>query len=145
MSITITCSNHWKFQKANKKVDVNADTFMIILVNDFTFDKDAHATLADVIASPSPELPTGYGYTQQSKALTGGTLSEDDANDKASRVFDNCTWTADGGSIGPFDGCVVYDHTTSDDTVAGYIDLGQEYTISNGSSFQLQSIEIKDT
>lgn len=140
MAITITLSNHWKYQLGKKLVDVSADTFKIILMNDsFAFDKDAHATLADVIASPSAELETGYGYTQQDKALSGGTWAEDDTNDKGARTFDNVTWTASGGDIGPTGSAVIYDDTTSDDTVVGCIDFGTDYTIPNGSSFQIQA------
>ncbi len=57
--------------------------------NVFVFDKGAHATLADVTASPSAELPTGNGYTRQNKTLSGGTWTEDDTNDKGVRTFDN--------------------------------------------------------
>ena len=65
MAVVCTLSNHWKYQLAKKQVDVNADTFKIILMNDtFAFDKDAHATLADVISSPSAELATGYGNAE---------------------------------------------------------------------------------
>jgi hypothetical protein len=138
MAITITLSNHWKYQLGKKMVDVSADTFKIILMNDsFAFDKDAHATLADVISSPSAELATGYGYTQQDKALSGGTWAEDDTNDKGIRTFDNVTWTASGGDIGPTGSAVIYDDTTSDDTVVGCIDFGTDYTIPDGASFQI--------
>lgn len=146
MAITITLSNHWKYQLGKKMVDVSADTFKIILMNDsFAFDKDAHATLADVIASPSAELATGYGYTQQDKALSGGTWAEDDTNDKGIRTFDNVTWTASGGDIGPTGSAIIYDETSGSaspfvsPTVVGCIDFGTDYTIPNGSSFQIQA------
>jgi len=150
MSIVCTLSNHFKYQKNAGKIDLTngspaGDTFKIILMNTtFAFDKDAHATLADVISSPSPELETGYGYTQQNKELTGGELTEDDANDKATRTFDDVTWTASGGDIGPTGAAIIYDDTTDDDTVVGCIDFGADYTIPNGSSFQLQDITIDD-
>jgi hypothetical protein len=108
--------------------------------NTFAFDKDAHATLADVIASPSTELATANGYTQQDKELSGGTLTEDDTGDKGYRTFDNVTWTASTGSIGPTGAAVIYDDTSSDDTVVGCIDFGTDYTIPDGSSFQIQDI-----
>ena len=150
MAVVCTLSNHFKYQKNAKQIDLSngsppGDTFKIILMDDtFAFDKDAHATLADVIASPSHELPTGYGYTQQNKALSGGTLTEDDTNDKAIRTFENVTWTADGGSIGPTGAAVIYDDTTTDKTVVGCIDFGTDYTIPSGSSLQLQNIAIQD-
>jgi hypothetical protein len=138
MAITCTLSNHWRYQVGAKAVDIQNDTFKAILVNTtFAFDKDAHATLADVIASSSPELATGNGYTQQNKALTGGTWTEDDANDKGIRTFDNITWTASGGSIGPTGALVIYDDTTADDTVVGCVDFGDDYTIPDGTNLQI--------
>jgi hypothetical protein len=138
MAIVVTLSNHWKYQLGKKLVDVSGDTFKIILMNDsFAFDKDAHATLADVIASPSHELATANGYTQQDKALSGGTWAENDTDDKGIRTFDNVSWTASTGSIGPTGSAVIYDDTTADKTVVGCIDYGTDYTIPDGASIQI--------
>ena len=152
MSVVSTVSNLWKTQLGAKLVDVANDTFKIILVDDdFVFDPATHGTLADVIASPSPELPTEYGYTQQNKALSGGSWAQDDVNDRAARVFDDVTWTAAEGDIGPFGAAIIYDESTGSaspvvsPTVVGCIDLGQEVTIPDGSSFQLQDIEIRNS
>jgi hypothetical protein len=139
MAITVTLSNHYKYQLANKKIDLAADTLKIILMDDsFVFDKDAHADLA-ALGSPTHELPTGNGYTQQNKALSGGTLTEDDDNDKAVRIFDDITWTASGGSIGPTGAAIIYDDTTVDKTIIGCVDFGTDYTIPDESSLQIQS------
>jgi hypothetical protein len=143
MAITVTLSNHWRYQLGKKMVDVSADTFKIILMDDtFVFDKDAHATLNDVISSPSHELPTNYGYTQQNKALSGGSWAEDDTEDKGIRTFDNVTWTASGGNIGPTGSAIIYDDTSADKTVVGCIDYGTDYTIPDGASFQIQAPKI---
>jgi hypothetical protein len=124
-------------------IDHVNDTFKIILMNTtFAFDKDAHATLADVSAD---ELATNYGYTQQNKTLSGGTLTEDDTGDKAYRTFDSVSWVASGGSIGPTGAAIIYDYTTSDDTIVGCIDFGADFTIPDGSPFQIQSPTISDT
>lgn len=146
MAVVVTLSNHWKYQLGKKQADVSADTFKIILMNDtFAFDPDAHATLADVIASPSGELETGFGYTQQNKELSGGSWAEDDTENKGIRTFDNVTWTASGGSIGPIGSAIIYDETTGSTspvvspTVVGCIDFGTDYTIPDGSSFQIQA------
>jgi len=140
MTIVCTISNHWRYQLGKKLVDVSVDTFKAILMNDtFAFDKDAHATLADVIASPSAELATANGYTQQNKELSGGSWAEDDTNDKGIRTFDDVTWTASGGAIGPTGSMVIYDDTTADKTVVGCVDFGVDYTIPDGSSLQVQA------
>jgi len=151
MAVVSTVSNHWKNQLHKGLIDLNEATspphvFKIILMNTtFAFDKDAHATLADVIASPSAELATNYGYTQQDKALSGGNLTEDDTGDKSYRTFDNVTWTASVGDIGPTGCAIIYDDTTSDDTVVGCIDFGTDITVPNGSNLQIQSITISIT
>ena len=143
MAIVSTLSNHYKYQKMAGAIDHVNDTFKIILMNTtFAFDKDAHATLADVSAD---ELATNYGYTQQNKALSGGTLTEDDTGDKAYRTFDSVSWVASVGSIGPTGAAIIYDDTTADKTVVGCIDFGTDFTIPDGSSLLLQDIQIENT
>lgn len=140
MAITVTVSNHAKYQLAKGNIDLSADTLKVILMNSaFTFDKDAHATLADVTAS---QIATGNGYTQDDKTLTTVVLAEDDTNDKASMTCDNPTWTASGGDIGPTGAYIIYDDTTTDDTVIACVDFGTDYTISSGSSIQPQNIVV---
>jgi hypothetical protein len=146
MAVVVTLSNHWKYQLGKKLVDISADTFKIILLDTaFAFDPDAHATLADVIASPSAELDTGNGYTRQDKTLTGGAWAEDDTNNKGIRTFDTVNWTASGGAIGPTGCAIIYDESTGSasplvsPTVVGCIDFGADYTIPDTSSLQIQT------
>ena len=69
MAITVTVPNHYKYLLKTKQIDESSDTYKIILMNPtFVFDKDSHAELADVTAD---QLPTGNGYTQNSKTLPG--------------------------------------------------------------------------
>jgi len=143
MAIISTLSSHYKYQKMAGAIDHVNDSFKIILMNaSFAFDKRAHATLADVSAD---ELATNYGYTQQNKTLSGGTLTEDDVLDRAYRAFDTASWVASGGDIGPTGSALVYDDTTLDDTIVGCIDFGADFTIPDGSTFQIQSPTISDT
>jgi len=140
MAVTLTLSNHYKYQLMKKTIDLSADTLKIILMNDsFAFDKDAHATLSDVT---SDQLSTANGYTQDDKTLANLSLSEDDTNDQGKMTCDDVSWTASGGSIGPTGAAIIYDDTTGDDTVIGCIDFGTDYTISDGSNFEIQNIEI---
>lgn len=143
MPIVSTKSNHYKYQKAKKQIDLSADTILAILMNTtFTFDQDAHATLADVTGD---QIATGNGYTQDNKALTNQVLTEDDANDRAVMTCDDVTWTASGGSIGPFGAVCFIDTTTSDDTVIGCSDLGADITIPDGFNYDLKNIVIAET
>lgn len=138
MAIVSTLSNHFKYMKDTKKVDMETDVFKAILMDStFAFNPDTHATLADVTAH---QLATGNGYTQNDKTLAGVTVIEDDANDRSATTWTNVTWTASGGNIGPTGALVIYDDTTSDDTVVGCIDFGTDYTVADGSSLQFQNL-----
>lgn len=134
-----TVSNHCLYQLLIKKIDCSADTFVIILMEDgFVFDKDAHATYADVSAD---ELATGNGYTQNTKTLANVTVEEDDTNNRGRAYWDDAQWTASGGSIGPSPCAIIIDSTTTDDTVIGCIDFGGNKTATDGGVFAVQNID----
>jgi hypothetical protein len=141
MAVVSTVSNHFKYQVMKSEIDFSTDEFRTILMQDsFAFDKDAHATYLLVSGE---EIPTGNGYTARGIELLSGELTEDDTNDKGSMVWSyNPTWTATGGSIGPAGAAVVFDETSSDDTVIGCIDFGADYTATEGLSIQVQSGEL---
>lgn len=92
---------------------------------------------ASVTLTSNNELATGFGYTQDSKTTGTITLAEDDTNDYLNATFPTVTWTASGGSIGPTPGAILYDDTSSDDTIIGYIDFGGEQTATDGNPFNL--------
>ena len=143
MAATYTTSNHYKFQLASGNIDFDADVFKVILMNTtFTFNKDTHATLADVTAD---QLATGNGYTQNDKTLAGVSVTEDDTNDKAAITWNDVTWTATADNIGPTGAYIVYDDTTADDTVVFCVDFGTDYTIPNTFSIQIQDIAVSLT
>jgi len=143
MAVTTTLSNHFRFMLATKKIDFTnstGDAFKIILMNTtFAFDKAAHATLDDVTAD---QLGTNYGYTKDTKAVTVISVTEDDTNDVARVVFSDVTWTASGGAIGPSGAAIIYDDTTSDDTVVCCIDFGADGTAQDGFNFQITDIVV---
>ena len=135
------CSNHYVFQLHSGNVDFDTDSIKIILMNTgFTFNKDTHATYTDVSAS---ELATGFGYTQNTKVLTGVNVSEDDTNDRSDVTWANAQWTASGGSIGPSPGAILFDDTTADDTVIGFIDFGSDQTATDGGTFTITNITVR--
>ncbi|RLB92210.1 MAG: hypothetical protein DRH26_06795 [Deltaproteobacteria bacterium] len=140
MAVTSTLSNHFKYQLYKGNIDFDTDDFKIILMNTtFAFDKDADATLADVT---SDQLATNYGYTQDSKSLAGVSITEDDVNDKAYVTWNDVTWTASGGTIGASGAAIIYDDTTSDDTVVGCIDFGEDLSAPAGIDFQVKDLQI---
>ena len=74
------------------------------------------------------ELATGFGYTKDTKTTGTITVVEDDSSKRVDATYPTITWTAAGGSIGPTPGALLYDDTSSDDTIVGYIDFGGEVT-----------------
>lgn len=139
MAITYTVSNHFKQQLNKGEIDFDVDTFKIILMNDtFAFDKDAHATLANVTAD---QLPTEGGYTQNLTTLSGVVVTEDDTEDKSTVTWDNVIWTATASGIGPTGAYIVYDDDTSDDTVCWCVDFDTDYTLEEDSSLEIQNLK----
>lgn len=89
----------------NKEVDFDADTLKAILLADtYTPDESADDVYAGISAN---ELATGFGYTAGGLTLTGVTwaLGVLDADD--------LSWTASGGTIGPFKHVVIIDTTVA--------------------------------
>lgn len=114
MAITLTLSNHYKYQLMKKKIDLSADTLIMILMNNtYAFDQDTDATLADIA---SDQIATDHGYTQNAKELANKVLTEDDANDKGKMTCDDISWTASGGSVGPTGAAVLLDFSAISDT-----------------------------
>jgi hypothetical protein len=133
--------NHIKYLLATKAIDFSTDTFKIILMaSGFSFNKDSHATYADVSAY---ELSTGFGYTQFAKTLAGISVTEDDLNDRCSVTWNNVQWTASGGSIGPACGAIIIDDTATDDPIVGFIDFGGDYTQNDGGVATVADIEVR--
>ena len=152
MSVTRTLSNHFKAQMGAGAVDFSnsaAGAFRVILMDDvFAFDRTTHDTYADVKAS---ELATLNGYTRLDKALViGSAWAKDDVSNNAEVAWDNVMWTAAGGSFGPTGAAIVLQYDPGDaggtgdvgddSLVIGCIDFGQDYTLDEFVSFQLQDI-----
>lgn len=142
MAVVTTVSNHTAYQLGVGNIDFSNDVFKIILMNTtFAFNKDTHATLADVTAD---QLATGNGYTQNNYTLAGVTVTEDDTLDGLTVTWDNAVWTASGGSIGPTGAAVIYDDTTTDDTVLMCIDFGIDITVPDTLTLTVESIEFRN-
>ncbi len=98
-----------------------------------------------VTIAGNDELATGYGYTRDTKTLTGQALAEDDANDRSEMTSDAASWTTNAGDIGPSPGAIFYDDTSNDDTIIGYLDFGTNQTASDGGTFSLSNIKIRNS
>jgi len=136
-------ANKFKYALATKQIDFTADTFKIILMaSGFTFDVDAHHGYADVSAS---ELADGNGYTVGGLTLSGVSVTENDTTDQTEITWNNASWTASGGAIGPTPGAIIYDDTPTTpqaDPIIGYIDFGSDQTEPNGGVATIANIEV---
>lgn len=137
-------SNKIKYLMSTKAINFTGDTFKIILMKSgYTFDKDTHEGYANVSAR---ELVTANGYTAGGATLTGVAVTEDDINDRCSITWNNATWTASGGNIGPTPGAIIYDDTVTTpiaDPIVGYIDFGGEQTQASGGVLTIAGIEVR--
>lgn len=92
-------------------------------------DPALHAVKADLA-----EIAAGNGYNAGGESITPvGSRSAG----TATLVGDKVTWTASGGSIGPFQYVVLYNDTPTSpaDPLIGWWDAGQAITLADGESF----------
>lgn len=141
MAITAVLANHFKYQLANKKIDLAADSIKVLLMaSGYTFNKDTHSAFANVSAT---ELATGHGYTRNSKVLASCVLTEDSGADRAEMVCDDVAWTAS-SAIGPTPGAILYDDAASAaDAVIGYLDFDGNQTAPDTEAFEIKNIKIR--
>ena len=139
--MTTEASNHIKYLLATGAIDFSSDTFKIILMDTgFSFNKDTHEEYSDVSGS---ELSSGNGYTTGGNTLAGVSVTEDDTDDRTEITWNNTSWTASGGSIGPTPGAIIYDDTVANDPIVGYIDFGGEQTQADGGTATISNIEVR--
>lgn len=118
--------NDFAEQLGLKKIDLNADTLKVYLTNT--------APIATNTAFGTPaEISAGNGYTAGG-ADTANTFSESPAG-TGTLVGTDVTWTASGGSIGPFRYVVLYDDSSATKHLIGWWDYGSSISLSSGESF----------
>jgi len=146
--MSTTVSNMARLCLANGKIDFKVDSLKICLMESgFIFDPDNDSGWADISAE---ELATGNGYTRDTKVLAGVVITKNDVTNKAEITFNNVTFTAAGGNIGPTPGAIIYDDSvvadgvdgTPDDPIIGYIDFGGEIVQANGGTMTIANIQI---
>lgn len=108
-----------------------------------TLTDETNTTVTNLTWVSNDELATGFGYTQNSKTTGTITVTEDDTNDYMNATFPTVTWTASGGSIGPTPGAILFDDTSSDKTVVGYIDFGGNQTATDTNPFNIANGTIR--
>jgi len=137
-----TLANKIKFLLATKKIDFSTDEFRIILMAEgFVFNRVSHQGYADV---SEYELPTGNGYLQNTKVLTGVVVTENDTDNRTEISWNNASWAASGGSIGPVVGAIILDSTITTpvaNAIVGYVDFGEAQTQADGGIATIANIE----
>jgi hypothetical protein len=113
---------------AKKVHNLNSDTLKVALSN--TAPVATNATLSQIT-----ELAAGNGYTAGGNAVTFVSGAQTSGTYKL--TLNDTTFTASGGSIGPFRYAYLYNDTPTSpaDPLIGYWDYGANLTITNGNSF----------
>jgi hypothetical protein len=112
---------------AEKKHDLGADTLNVLLTN-------TAPVATDSVKADLTEISAGNGYT------AGGNTASVTSSAQTSGTYklvlgDPATWTASGGSIGPFQYAVLYNDTAANDELIGWWDYGSAVTLADGDSF----------
>ena len=112
---------------AEKVHNLGSDTLKVYLSN---ATPDA---AADSVKGDLAEISAGNGYTAGGNTTT---ITTSTATGTAKVVgTDPATWTASGGTIGPFRYAVLYNDTAASDELIGWWDYGSNVTLASGESF----------
>ncbi len=137
-------ANKIKFGLMTGTIDFANDIFEIILMQSgYVFNPDTHHGYADVIGN---ELPTLNGYTIGGITLAGVAVLEDDVDNRTEVTWNNPTWTAVGGAIGPTPGAIIYDNTPAApqvDPIVGFIDFGGDQSQAAGGTITIINPEVR--
>lgn len=111
---------------AEKKHDLGADVLKVALTN--TAPSASNTQLSDItqIAAANGYTAGGSAAAISSSAQTAGAYK---------LVLGDVTFTASGGSMGPFRYVVLYNDTSVGDLLIGYADYGSSITLADSESF----------
>jgi hypothetical protein len=138
MATTLTFYNKFKKYIADGTIDLDTNTIKVALVTSAYTPDPAHDVLADVLASPSPEVvpiaSPDNGYDAGGAALTGQAVTHTDSPSQAVFDADNLTWSlltatfrygiiyASGtlnGILNPLIGYLLFNDAPADISIAG--------------------------
>lgn len=111
---------------AEKTHNLGSDTLKVVLTN-------TAPNATDTQLSNITQISNGNGYTTGGATATTSSSSQTSGTYKL--VLADVSWTASGGSIGPFQYAVLYNDTATNDELIGYWDYGTALTLTNGNTF----------
>jgi hypothetical protein len=126
-----TLTKFYSFVEAihEKKHNLGSDTLKVLLTN--TAPSLSNTQKSDI----SGELSTANGYTSGGATVT--ITSSAQSTGLYTLIATDVTFTASGGSIGPFRYAVFYNDTATNDELIGYLDYGYSVTVASGQTFTL--------
>lgn len=102
------------------------DTLKVYLSNE-------QPLVTDGQKSDIAEIASGNGYTAGGNTAT--VTSSGQASGTYKLVLADITWTASGGSIGPFQYAILYSDTSTNKLILGWWDYGGAVTLQSGETF----------
>lgn len=115
---------------AEKVHNLGSDTLKVVLTDTLP---STTLTKATAILTSITQISGTNGYTTGGTATTISSSVQTTGTYKL--VITDVTFTASGGSIGPFRYVVLYNDTATNDELIGFYDYGAEVTITTGNSF----------
>lgn len=125
---TVQIFNSFKEAISEKVHNLGSDTLKFLLTN-------TAPSLANTVKADLTEIGAGNGYTAGGTAVT--VTSSAQSGGTYSLVLAAATFTASGGTIGPFRYVVLYNDTATNDELIGYLDYGASYTLPDGQPFTI--------
>ena len=115
---------------AEKVINLETDTLKFMLTN--TAPVNTNTVKANIT-----EIAAGNGYT--AGGAGSAVVSSGQTAGVYKLVISNVSWTASGGSIGPFRYVVLYDDTPTSpaDPLVGWFDYGTALTLGIGETFTI--------
>lgn len=131
---TFTFFDEFKKYIGDGTIDLDTHSFKWALSN------TAPTAGTNTVFADITEIAAGNGYTAAGAVLTAVTWAETGAGTGIWQFSAaDLTWTASGGSIGPFRYPILYDDTPTSpaDPLVGYLDYGTAITITDLNSFTI--------
>lgn len=119
--------NNFVLELAKGTHNLNSNTLKVMLTN-------VAPTSGNSLKSDLTEITAANGYT------AGGNTAAYSSGTQTSGTYklilsDPATWTASGGSIGPFRYAVLYNDTAASKNLIGWWDYGSSVTLADGEQF----------